>query len=137
MQENSGRKSLSQVLFSFTGRIGRGTLWGVWLSMTAVNLVVGFLFGRIFNSGYDGAGVAIDIYFLYLIPLIWISFAIQVKRWHDRNKSGWMLLINAIPIIGWLWAFVELGFLKGTIGPNQYGEDPLQSIEKKNETVVP
>ena len=137
MQENSGRKPLSQVLFSFKGRIGRGTLWGVWLSITVVGFVIEFLFGGSFGSGYEGFGVSISIYFLYLILSVWISFAIQVKRWHDRNKSGWMLLINFIPIIGWLWAFVELGFLKGTTGPNQYGEDPLQSIEKKSETVVP
>lgn len=136
MQENLGKMPLSQILFSFTGRIGRGTFWGVWFSMMAVSLVVGLLIGGISSSGNEAAGAAVVIYFLYLIPSAWIGLAMQVKRWHDRDKSGWMVLINFIPIIGWLWALVELGFLQGTIGHNQYGENPLQPIEKKSETVV-
>jgi len=28
-------------------------------------------------------------------------------------------------VIGGLWLLIELGFLKGTAGPNQYGPDPL------------
>ena len=137
MQDNLGKMSVSQILFSFKGRIGRGTFWAVWFSMMAVSLIIGLLIGGISRSGDAGAGVAIIMYFLYLIPCVWIGLAMQVKRWHDRDKSGWMVLINFIPIIGLLWALVELGFLKGTVGPNQYGEDPLQPIEKKSETVVP
>ena len=58
------------------------------------------------------------------IPMLWISVAVQCKRWHDRDKSGWWFLINFIPIIGPLWAFIELGCLRGTMGPNLYGADP-------------
>lgn len=46
------------------------------------------------------------------------------KRWHDRNKSGWWNLISFIPIAGPIWAFIELGFLKGTPGANLYGLPP-------------
>ncbi len=60
---------------------------------------------------------------LYL-TLVWISFAITVKRWHDRDKSGWWILIGMIPIIGPIWQFVETGCLRGTIGSNRYGPDP-------------
>jgi len=137
MQENLGKMSISQILFSFTGRIGRGTFWGVWFSMMAVGLIVGLIIGGISSSGDEGAAVAIVIYLLFLIPCVWIGLAMQVKRWHDRDKSGWMVLINFIPIIGMIWALVALGFLQGTIGPNQYGEDPLQSREKNSEAVMP
>ena len=34
---------------------------------------------------------------------------------------GWWVLIGLIPIIGALWLLIELGFLKGTDGPNRYG----------------
>jgi Protein of unknown function (DUF805) len=57
----------------------------------------------------------------------------QVKRWHDRGKSGWMVLINLIPLIGWVWTLVELGLLEGTLGPNQYGEDPLDAHDTGTE----
>ena len=55
----------------------------------------------------------------------WISLAVGVKRWHDRNKSGWWMLIILVPVIGSLWYLIECGFLKGTTGPNTYGPDPL------------
>ncbi len=84
---------------------------------------------------------------IFLIPFIWIGFALAVKRLHDRNKSAWWLLIfyllpsilegvgkvaDGVGIafsfasIGLsIWALVELGFLRGTPGPNDYGPDPL------------
>ena len=59
------------------------------------------------------------------LPLVlWISLANYVKRWHDVGKSGWWVLICLIPCIGPLWQFVELGFSRGTYGPNHYGPDP-------------
>ena len=48
-----------------------------------------------------------------------------IRRAHDRNKSGWWAILYAVPQIGWLWAFIELGFMKGTAGPNRFGADPL------------
>ncbi len=48
-----------------------------------------------------------------------------MKRYHDRNKSGWWVLIVFVPVIGGLWYLIECGFLRGTPGPNNYGPDPL------------
>ena len=50
-----------------------------------------------------------------------MSLAIQVKRWHDRNKSGWWVLIGLIPLIGGIWALIETGFLAGDDGENRFG----------------
>ena len=54
----------------------------------------------------------------------WLGLAAQVKRWHDLDKSGFMVLLNFtfvfIPI-----AWIILGCIRGTRGPNQYGDDPL------------
>lgn len=61
---------------------------------------------------------------LLYVPLIWIGFAVGIKRWHDRGKSGWWILIGLIPVIGGIWTFVECGCLRGTFGANRYGEDP-------------
>jgi uncharacterized membrane protein YhaH (DUF805 family) len=46
---------------------------------------------------------------------------VYIKRFHDRDKSGWWVLIGLIPLIGAIWLLVELGFLKGTPGPNRFG----------------
>ncbi len=67
-----------------------------------------------------------------MIALIWPSLAISVKRRHDRNKSGWWMLLwmvlSAIPYVGILaslWCLVESGFLAdGTQGPNQFRPRP-------------
>ena len=37
---------------------------------------------------------------------------------------GFVLHLVAFAIT--VWAFVELGCLRGTVGPNQYGPDPLE-----------
>ena len=71
----------------------------------------------------QNAGLGSVIFFLIIL---WPAFAIQVKRWHDRDKSGWWVLINLIPIIGPLWALVEIGFLTGTEGSNRFGDNPLE-----------
>jgi uncharacterized membrane protein YhaH (DUF805 family) len=75
------------------------------------------------------------------------------KRLHDRDKSAWWLLpfyVAPAVLIGFgldlsmnpfeasvetasvfgafalaIWAFVELGCLRGTAGTNRYGPDPL------------
>jgi uncharacterized membrane protein YhaH (DUF805 family) len=57
--------------------------------------------------------------------LLYPSLALYAKRWHDRGKSGWWTLIGLIPVIGGIWILIELGILRGTNGPNQYGPDPL------------
>jgi uncharacterized membrane protein YhaH (DUF805 family) len=80
--------------------------------------------------------------------MIWIGLAVATKRLHDRNKSAWWLVpFYALPVVLdgagnavdaimgivlslaslaiSIWALVELGFLRGTPGPNAYGPDPL------------
>ena len=37
---------------------------------------------------------------LAAIAALWMKLAVLVKRWHDRDKSGWWVLITFIPVIG-------------------------------------
>lgn len=89
------------------------------------------------------------------LVLFWPGIAVQVKRLHDREMSGlhvlWSSLafvvcavvvgaiakdgidyaskgafiIMLIPLAYALFLFVHIGFLRGTYGRNQFGEDPL------------
>jgi uncharacterized membrane protein YhaH (DUF805 family) len=61
-----------------------------------------------------------------MFPVLIMGTIVQIKRWHDRDKSGWWVLINFIPILGGLWSLIECGFVKGTNGKNRFGPDPLQ-----------
>ncbi len=60
---------------------------------------------------------------IFVLVIILPSLAVTVRRLHDVNKSGWMVLISFIPIIGAIWLFV-LTTSDGTIGDNDYGPDP-------------
>jgi len=107
------------LLFKFDGRINRGKYW---LGVVIIGVVVWILtfIAALANSTFLWIVVSI-----VMLVAIWPSFAIQIKRWHDRDKSGWWVLINLVPLIGGIWALVENGFLPGTPGTNQYGPDPL------------
>jgi len=110
--------TMAQKLFSFEGRISRNTFWLCTLIHFLVALlVVGFM---MFTPELV-AGVAC---LLILLPLFWSGLAVEIKRWHDRDKSGWMIFVTLIPVIGGWWRFIECGFLAGTPGPNSYGPDP-------------
>jgi uncharacterized membrane protein YhaH (DUF805 family) len=46
---------------------------------------------------------------------------LHIKRFHDRGKSGWWVLILFIPVIGFFWAIIDLGILQGDPGDNRFG----------------
>ena len=49
--------------------------------------------------------------------------ALQVRRFHDQNRSGWLVLVNLIPMVGSAAALAMM-CLRGTPGPNRFGPDP-------------
>ncbi len=56
---------------------------------------------------------------------LYVSIVLAIKRSHDRGRRGWFVLLFFVPFLN-IWPMVELTFFKGTDGPNEYGEDPLQ-----------
>ena len=118
--------TLAKVLFSLQGRISRGTFWAVCLALFAMNCIVGILVravGPVLVVAL-GEGVAWAFLCLWLAVCTWVGLATQVKRWHDMGRSGWMVLLNLVPAIGHLVSLVWLGSVKGTKGPNRYGDEP-------------
>ncbi|MFN8475057.1 MAG: DUF805 domain-containing protein [Anaerolineae bacterium] len=122
--------TLSELYLSLSGRISRRTFWlkGV-LPLFIIELVLGFLSGGLgAAAGREGGGLFGGLLgilvFVVSILLIWPALAISFKRWHDRGKSGWWVLIGLVPIIGSLWVLIECGFLAGTPGPNKFGPAP-------------
>ena len=120
-----------QFYFSFRGRVNRSAYWLRYLlliwgcSILLVVLVIGLA-----DTNPDSAELILYIWLVLSFVLWpWIGLAVGAKRYHDRDKSAWWLLIAFIPIIGPIWQFVELGFLKGTDGPNRFGPDPLRTDE--------
>ena len=116
-------------LFSFDGRVGRAPYW---LVLLAVMLIDSVAFGAVGGFElFDGDTIAVERKgrfwaLLVILPSLWVGLVVTVKRWHDRNKSGRWVLVNLVPVVGWLWTLVECGFLRGTTGPNRFGQDLLR-----------
>ena len=51
------------------------------------------------------------------------SLAVAVRRLHDIGKSGWMLLIGLIPLVGAIWLLILL-LRDSEAGENKYGPNP-------------
>ncbi|HKM87674.1 MAG TPA: DUF805 domain-containing protein [Xanthobacteraceae bacterium] len=137
------------LLNSFHGRIGRRTFW-IAMGVVAAAEIVGHLVANQIEG--DRLGAIVDLAFTY--P----EFAIAVKRGRDRNMPVWLLgvffgagaLLDLLTVLGWagtdeapsmlslviavpftiigIALLVELGFRRGTVGPNQYGPDPLAKV---------
>ena len=132
---------LAHLWFNFKGRINRAKYWLVLLVSSAI-FVTAILIAVAAQSWALGVLAG-----LLAIPSLASSLAVAVKRLHDREKSAWWLsvfyllpalldgmanvagdasLVFSLASFGIsLWALVELGCLRGTMGDNQYGPDPL------------
>jgi uncharacterized membrane protein YhaH (DUF805 family) len=137
------------LLNSFDGRISRKTFW---IAMAVVT--VAEIFGHLIAEQIEGDRLSAIVDLAFTYP----EFAIALKRGHDRNMPLWLTgsffaagaLLDLITVLGFsgttddpsalsiaiavpftvlgLALLVELGFRKGTPGPNQYGPDPLGKV---------
>lgn len=109
-----------RMLLDPRGRIGRAAFWrwGVGLPL-GLGLLLHALLG-IARVPREDADFAVNLL------LLWPIVAVMAKRWHDRDRSGWWVLVLLLPVVGWLWALVVNGSLRGTVGPNRHGADPLE-----------
>jgi uncharacterized membrane protein YhaH (DUF805 family) len=149
------------LFFGFKGRINRAKFWLATLIYAVVDMAA-----RGAESAWSWLGATHGFDYPFLIQILcsgfelalWIScLAVFAKRLHDRDKSGWWLLVLYVApvavvllagLIGtmnshfggfaarvcimavfafFIWFFVELGCLPGTRGYNRYGRDPLAS----------
>lgn len=109
-----------QFYLSANGRVNRKQWWlKLVLPIVVISIILSFI--DMATGRFDpetGVGLFSSIFALIaLIP----SIIVYIKRFHDRDKSGWWILIGLIPIIGAIWLLIELGFLAGTPGPNRFG----------------
>ena len=116
------------MFLSFNGRLRRLHFWIGFIILWVVEVIIAALLigpaiAAAATSGSAPGPLALIGYLLYLV-LLWPALALQVKRWHDRDKSGWWVLISFVPIIGALWILIECGFMDGTPGPNKFGPSP-------------
>ena len=138
-----------QLFFKFDGRVNRAPFWIAALVFAVINIALFFV-------GYvtEQNGIFQAVNGMLSIVILISSIAVGVKRLHDRNKSGWYLLLfyfapgvfaaagvlvgefmedseiiatvlTLLAVALMVWAFVELACLRGTVGANPYGPDPV------------
>ena len=137
------------LFFKFDGRTNRARFWIAALIFTAFYIVMAIL-----DFVTDRSTVFQALNGMLSIVILISSIAVGAKRLHDRNKSAWYLLLfyfvpgvlaaagvligefvedstvmatvlTLLAVALMVWAFVELGCLRGTVGANPYGPDPV------------
>jgi len=139
------------ILTSTQGRIPRSQWWAGFLVLIIIGVVLGLLIAWVLGMTMVGLIATLILQIILLYP----SYCISAKRFQDRNKPGGLALIGiglailqtlarvvglsnpynptavdwilnvALLIVG-IWYLIELGILRGTIGPNKFGPDPLE-----------
>ncbi|WP_265533466.1 DUF805 domain-containing protein [Pseudomonas saponiphila] len=116
-------------VFSFEGRIGRLRYLAWTLVLTVAMLAVvgvgaffGILSAAVLNSTLlTGVGIIGGI--VVFIGFIVVSIQISVQRLHDLGWSGWLWLLNFVPIVGSIFPLV-LMVSPGSNVANRYGAPP-------------
>ena len=117
----------------FSGRSRRKEFWSYILAVWVATFVLMYLdsalgLGGTATSYAEGGSVGFNmtggvLTLLFALAILVPNIAVSVRRLHDVGKSGWMLLIGLIPLIGWIYLLVQY-LQPGTAGPNAYGPDP-------------
>lgn len=106
---------------TFSGRAARSEFWFWQLFVLLLSFAAGAVDGIAFGATSGLFGLVTSL--VTFLP----GIAVSVRRLHDRDMSGWWLLLCFIPLLGWavlLFFFVT----KGTEGANRFGPDPLGGI---------
>lgn len=110
----------------FSGRSRRKEYWYFHLGLIGAFLVTIILFGGsgvLFDPYSAGSSVTAVVVVIAALALIVPSLAVQVRRFHDQNLSGWWVLLGLVPYVGGLVVFVFM-LLPGKPGSNRFGPDP-------------
>jgi uncharacterized membrane protein YhaH (DUF805 family) len=136
--------------FSFRGRTGRTMFWATFV-VASVALFIAASVSVLIATVSTPLAWAFDV---AMTPILVIWVAVMVRRLHDRNRTGWWapvlivlpsflsnfamgawtthalkdqaaMFLVIVALLIWGWGLVDLGILRGTVGSNRYGEDPV------------
>ncbi len=103
----------------FKSRSRRREFWWVLLIHVCIGIVMRVIDGLVFDEYDDWKNLFFLLYSLATaLPLL----ALQVRRLHDTNKSGWWVLLVSVPVVN--IAYLVWLATKGDVGSNRFGADP-------------
>src|SRR5215471_7392990 len=93
--------SWSWFYLSIRGRIARRPYWLYLLTPLVVSgMAFGVAAGYFMHGDIIHPDTARNLWILLVIVIWWPSIAVQVKRWHDLDRSGWWVLLSFVPYVG-------------------------------------
>ncbi len=107
----------------FSGRSRRKEYWMFFL-FNVIFAIAAMVLDNLLGTAHPLLGYGI-IYGLYALAVLIPGLAAGVRRLHDVGKSGWMLLVALIPLVGAIWLLVLL-VTDSNPGENKYGPNPKE-----------
>lgn len=107
---------LKNKYFQFDGRTSRREFWSFVLINFLIALALGIVDNILNTNGILGG--------IYSLAVLLPGLGLSVRRLHDLGKSGWLLLLTLIPIVGLILIYWFI--LPGQEGANEYGEAPVE-----------
>ena len=107
--------------FDFKGRARRKEYWMFTLFNAIFIFALAIMSGDMENP--SDRSPMFYVFMLYYLGILIPSLAVSVRRLHDIGKSGWMIFISLIPLIGSIWLLV-LYCTDGESGTNKWGTNP-------------
>jgi len=105
-------KKVLKLMFSFRGRCGRLE----FVLILLLNFIVLVVLIPVYATSDPLRPILAMLFVgLFLIP----QLAVRTKRWHDMDRSAWLLLLDLIGAP--LTMFIHL-LVPGTQDPNRFGE---------------
>lgn len=102
----------------FNGRANKTEFWQFVLVYILISIGLTLLM-----SIFARVGILRMLFWLVnlivMLALIIPSIAVSVRRMHDIGKGGGWVLINLIPLIGFIW-FIVLAIQYSEPGPNRF-----------------
>jgi uncharacterized membrane protein YhaH (DUF805 family) len=110
-----------QKYIGFSGRAARSEYWYWVLFVILVQIVAWLIDMTLF--GFNTTGVN-PIGALASLALLLPGLAVSIRRLHDIDRVGWWIFLALIPIVGAI-VLIYWACLRGTVGENRFGPDPL------------
>jgi uncharacterized membrane protein YhaH (DUF805 family) len=107
------------LLLSFRGRISREVYWLAYLLIVCVQSAVLAQLVGLEEASFHGLAASIGPF--VLLASLYGSLSVSVKRLHDVGYSGFLGVAILIPFLNLAFA-IWVGLLRGTAGPNAYGD---------------
>ena len=111
-----------QKYIGFSGRAARSEYWYWVLFVILVQIVAWLIDMTLF--GFNTTGVN-PIGALASLALLLPGLAVSIRRLHDIDRVGWWIFLALIPIVGAI-VLIYWACLRGTVGANRFGPDPLE-----------